>query len=477
MYATSDQDGLTDEDVTALYRWLLGRPPEGRDTVRAFRAYYPDMGAGRRAVFESDEFRRFYAGVTGLRPAGASAQDVLAQAFLHRAGGVQQAETFSVQPEMREGMRKMLRGMDDSTLALVIGGAAAHLADLVPLESTHGAILHVAPGFPAFIPGMLHLGGATAFRVAMGAADLLKFLRDIGMKIGFLLALGPPGEATLLQDLRPLLAPQAIIAIGPNAEGQEVACGWQGFESMPAWKGFSMHHAGGWHLPVAYIPPDSVPAAPNAEEYPALAVACIARNEQASIGHMLRSVLPVASFVAVLDTGSDDDTHAVARGVLGESGKPFVLERQVLERFDDMRNTCLDLVPGWVEWVLMLDADEALAPEDFAPLLALLRHADMDAYALPRYNYIGIDMQGPVAPYPDRQIRLLRNTAENRPRYTGAVHESVQNVPAGILPLDAAALGLDRGGPHIHHLVRRFRTPEEEARKQAYYKDLAARLG
>jgi hypothetical protein len=86
-------------------------------------------------------------------------------------------------------------------------------------------------------------------------------------------------------------------------------------------------------------------------------------------------------------------------------------------------------------------------------------------------------MKGAVTPYPDRQIRLLRNTGPAGPRYEGAVHETVRNVPAAPLPLDASALGLPRGGPHIHHLVRRFRTPEEEARKQAYYKDLAARLG
>jgi hypothetical protein len=37
-------------------------------------------------------------------------------------------------------------------------------------------------------------------------------------------------------------------------------------------------------------------------------------------------------------------------------------------------------------------------------------------------------------------------------------------------------MGGDRGGPHIHHLVRRYRSPEEEARKQVYYREIARRV-
>jgi hypothetical protein len=55
------------------------------------------------------------------------------------------------------------------------------------------------------------------------------------------------------------------------------------------------------------------------------------------------------------------------------------------------------------------------------------------------------------------------------------VHETVRGPQAGQPPLDAAAMGGDRGGPHLHHLVRRFRTPEQEARKQDFYRDIARR--
>jgi hypothetical protein len=33
------------------------------------------------------------------------------------------------------------------------------------------------------------------------------------------------------------------------------------------------------------------------------------------------------------------------------------------------------------------------------------------------------------------------------------------------------------GGPHIHHLVRRFRSPEEEAKKQMLYRLVQEKYG
>jgi len=133
------------------------------------------------------------------------------------------------------------------------------------------------------------------------------------------------------------------------------------------------------------------------------------------------------------------------------------------------------MVPRDIDWVLMLDADEELEPEDYPRLFALMQQPGFDAYALPRYNYRGHDKSGEVISYPDRQIRLLRNTPDRRLRYSGAVHETIRDATTGQPPLDASALGGDRGGPHIHHLVRRFRNAEQEERKQQFYRDIAER--
>jgi hypothetical protein len=132
-------------------------------------------------------------------------------------------------------------------------------------------------------------------------------------------------------------------------------------------------------------------------------------------------------------------------------------------------------VPDTADWVLMLDADEELCAEDHAPLLALLAGATCDAFALPRYNYPAADKSGEVAPYPDRQVRLLRHGCTPPIRYSGAVHEKVLDADISLLPLDASVLGQGSGGPHIHHLVRRFRSAAAEASKQRHYRAIAHR--
>ena len=147
--------------------------------------------------------------------------------------------------------------------------------------------------------------------------------------------------------------------------------------------------------------------------------------------------------------------------------------------FSVMRNAALAMVPEEVPWILMLDADEELEAEDYARLLGLIAKAapHHDAFALPRYNYTGADKSGLVTPYPDRQVRLLRNTPDRRVRYVNPVHETIRSTPHISVPLDESAMGGPRGGPHIHHLVRRFRTPAQEDAKQVRYREIAARYG
>ena len=225
--------------------------------------------------------------------------------------------------------------------------------------------------------------------------------------------------------------------------------------------------------------PPFIPELPPQAGRPTLAVAAIMRDEATCIVNMLRSVQPVASFCALLDTGSTDDTPDLARGFLRDRSVPHLVtvksHEDFQDRFSEMRNAALAMVPPEIDWVLMLDADEELEPEDFAPLFALMARGDFDAYALPRYNYRGHDKSGEVITYPDRQIRLFRNRQDHPLRYSGAVHETIRDVRAGQPPLDASALGGDRGGPHIHHLVRRFRDAEQEERKQQFYRDIAER--
>jgi hypothetical protein len=483
---------LTEQEVIELYRSLLGRAPENADTIKAFRTYYPSFSRGRKAVFDSNEFQEFYASVTGRAPHGTQSMAAgLALGLLLRAGAVMPAPVSvgAQDPDLRAGLRVVFGHLAKARLAVVVGeSAAVSLEDLVPMKRDGGAILQVAPGFPPVVPITTKLpDGTTLFRLAADAASLSAFLQTGGWRIDALFLLGRPAGLDWVTALRGQFAAPALVAVGPEAEkfpARQISAAIEAAhpgEPVHDFAGLGLHHVGGWLLPVSYAAPATPPPLPEKGAYPRLALAAIMRDEAVCIENMLRSVLPVASYVALLDTGSTDRTVAIAREVLGASGFPFAIREGFRDAFNDdfsaMRNAAIDMVPDDIPWVLMLDADEELVAEDYAPLLELIAQGAHDAYALPRYNFPGDDKQGQVAPYPDRQIRLFRHTPERRIHYSGAVHETIRDTPGFRVPLDASAIGGARGGPHIHHLVRRFRSPEEEDRKQAFYKRIARERG
>lgn len=95
-----------------------------------------------------------------------------------------------------------------------------------------------------------------------------------------------------------------------------------------------------------------------------LALVVIARDEAARIGRLLDSVRPWVDEMLVLDTGSRDDTAAVA-AAHGARVAHFAW----CDDFAAARNHALDLAAA--DWHLVLDADEWLI--DGGPALAALR--------------------------------------------------------------------------------------------------------
>jgi len=472
---------VTDAEVIELYRALLGRAPESADTIAAFKSYYPSYEIGRLAIMRSAEFATLY---QAERPALAGA---LALHLLARASDALAAPTPSgtavpapgdptpqhssarnavaaPKPAWAAPLLPILRAHGDIRLAVIVGpdaAAAAMLAEAAgPLT-----ILQVdaaAPEMPAQIARLA--GGAALFRLRATPSQTVEILHATGGQIGFLQLVD--FAEPWLAALRPHLAPRAILAgcLPPSI------LAWPQAERRLSLCGLDICFLGGWFLPVTYTPALPMPVPPTQLS---LCIAVIMRNEATAIANMIASAATVATSFVVLDTGSTDQSVAMAEAALHATRKPFILRTHPGGRFDEMRNAALDLVPPGTDWVLMLDADEELVPEDHTPLLALLADTPHDALALPRYNFTGPDKSGEVTPYPDRQVRLLRVSAGLR--YSGAVHETIRGAPAGLVPLDASALGQGRGGPHIHHLVRRFRSPAAEAAKQAFYREIAAR--
>ena len=146
-----------------------------------------------------------------------------------------------------------------------------------------------------------------------------------------------------------------------------------------------------------------------------LSVAIITRNEEANLERTLGSVA-WADEIVVLDCGSSDRTEEIARKF---RARFFVEEWQ---GFAAQKNSALEKCA--CDWLLSLDADEALSDELAKEIWELLEgDPPFDGYALPRRNlFLGRWMRFGGF-YPDPKLRLFRRGAaefEARP-----VHETV----------------------------------------------------
>ncbi len=155
-----------------------------------------------------------------------------------------------------------------------------------------------------------------------------------------------------------------------------------------------------------------------------LSVAVITLNEEANIGALLESVRAADERI-VLDCGSTDRTLEIARAF---GAKTFTEE---WKGYSAQKNSALDKATG--DWVLSLDADEAVEPELMEEIRQVLDHnPPVNGYYLPRKNYFLGRWMRHGGFYPDRKLRLFRRGQgrfADRP-----VHETVQvNGPTGTL--------------------------------------------
>lgn len=108
----------------------------------------------------------------------------------------------------------------------------------------------------------------------------------------------------------------------------------------------------------------------------------IVRNGGASLARCLRSARPVVDRIVIGDTGSTDETRAIA-----ESFGAEVVSVPWQDDFAAARNQVL--ARARCEWVLVLDADEMLDLVEAASLLpVLVRDPSVHAYTLTRRDYV-----------------------------------------------------------------------------------------
>ncbi|RLB04217.1 MAG: glycosyltransferase, partial [Deltaproteobacteria bacterium] len=93
-----------------------------------------------------------------------------------------------------------------------------------------------------------------------------------------------------------------------------------------------------------------------AKTTPRLSVCMIVKNEEKMLPKCLESIREVADEIIIVDTGSTDNTVAIA-----ESFGAKVYFHPWEKDFSKHRNQSLSYATG--DWILQIDADETLEPE------------------------------------------------------------------------------------------------------------------
>lgn len=99
-----------------------------------------------------------------------------------------------------------------------------------------------------------------------------------------------------------------------------------------------------------------------------ISLCMIVRDEEGSLARCLASAAPCADEICVIDTGSSDDTRAIA-----QRAGARVLQFEWCDDFAAARNASLEMAGG--DWILVLDADEEVSDPYAREKLEAFAHA------------------------------------------------------------------------------------------------------
>ena len=186
-----------------------------------------------------------------------------------------------------------------------------------------------------------------------------------------------------------------------------------------------------------------------------LSVIIIARNEAPRIEACLQSARFAAEIVLV-DSGSDDDTVAIARKYADR-----VIESEWLG-YGPTKQLALEHATG--DWVLWLDADERVPPVLRDEILAVLEREDRAGYRIARKTLFLGHWIRHCGWYPDYVLRLFRRDAD--PRFTDdEVHEALRiRGPVG----DLKHPMIHDTDPTLHHYLAKFNSFTSLGARQLY---------
>ena len=147
----------------------------------------------------------------------------------------------------------------------------------------------------------------------------------------------------------------------------------------------------------------------------------IAKNEAENLPRWLASVREFADEMIVVDTGSSDETAAIAAGAGAK-----VYSFQWMDDFSAAKNFALDQATG--DWIVFTDADEYFTEESIPRVRALIATYDnqekMNGFFV---HLVNIDMDtGALLGTGAEVLRIFRNAPWLR--FVGNIHEHVENL-------------------------------------------------
>lgn len=150
---------------------------------------------------------------------------------------------------------------------------------------------------------------------------------------------------------------------------------------------------------------------------PQLSVVIITYNEEKNIGRCLESIQGIADDIIVLDSFSTDNTEIICK----KFNVNFIQRRW--EGYSDSKNYANSQAK--YDWILSLDADEALSEELKKSILEIKKQDVQKTFSFNRLtNYCGKWIRH-CGWYPDVKVRIFdRNTTQ----WEGMIHEKL-NVP------------------------------------------------
>ncbi|AJC65970.1 MULTISPECIES: glycosyltransferase [Dickeya] len=144
-----------------------------------------------------------------------------------------------------------------------------------------------------------------------------------------------------------------------------------------------------------------------------ISVCMIMKNEARHLASTLASIAAHFDDIIVVDTGSTDDSKAIARQFT-----PHVYDFTWVADFSAARNVSLDYARH--DWVLVIDADEEVESVDIEALHALIKAHPHSIGRVERINYL--DEGNDITTARESINRLF---CKDRYHYSGIIHEQV----------------------------------------------------